>query len=90
MRRERTSLLRKRTLSRRKRTFFLLDKPNIVKRTDVFNSNTFIVYDIVIPYGTENKLFYLFKKKNAHAECRMGIGEEEWPPNRKYSEIHHG
>jgi hypothetical protein len=24
------------------------------------------------------------------AECRMGIGEEEWPPNRKYSEIHHG
>ncbi len=32
----------------------------IVDWTDVFNSNTFIVHDAVIPYGTENKLFYYF------------------------------
>ncbi len=55
-----TFLLRKRTLSRRKRTFLLLDKHDIVKRTYVFNSNTFIVYDILIPYGTENKLFIYY------------------------------
>jgi hypothetical protein len=58
--RKRTLSRRKRTLSRRKRTFLLPDKHNIVKCTDVFNSNTFIVYDIVIPYGAENKLFYYF------------------------------
>jgi hypothetical protein len=30
------------------------------QRTDVFNNNTFIVHDTVIPYGTENKLFLFF------------------------------
>jgi hypothetical protein len=58
MRRERTLSGRKQTLSRRMRTFLLNDHLIIVKCTDVFYSNTFIVYDIGIPYGAENKLFY--------------------------------
>ncbi len=33
----------------------------IVDRTDVFNSNTLIVHDTVIPYGTENKLFFIIR-----------------------------
>jgi hypothetical protein len=36
----------------------LNDHHIIVKKTDALYSNTFIVYDIVIPYGAENKLFY--------------------------------
>ncbi len=33
---------------------------SIISGTDVFNNNTFIVHDKVIPYGTENKLFLFF------------------------------
>jgi hypothetical protein len=58
--RKRTLSRRKQTLSRRMRTFLLNDHHIIEEWTDVFYSNTFIVYDIVIPYGAKNKLFYFF------------------------------
>ncbi len=49
----------------------------IVERTDAFNSSTLIVHDTVIPYGTENKLFYYFillfaKWERCHGERRQG------------------